>query len=143
MLPNIFKFIFQPYTSFKILFEANSFECRVGKITQLFFFASLGKIWQVSLFCYVTSFFMQIFKLLENFIEVFQIFQSNSDKNVSLWILRNFWEHLLHRTPPDDCFWLSTQTICLILIKRSCIKITPAKFPCPQTLQSKIESLQL
>ena len=23
-----------------------------------------------------------------------------------LWIMRNFYEHVFYRTPPDDCFWI-------------------------------------
>ena len=27
---------------------------------------------------------------------------------VFLWTLRNFWEHIFYRTPPDDCLWFFT-----------------------------------
>ena len=30
--------------------------------------------------------------------------QRVSGTGVFLWILRNIWEHLSYRTPPDDCF---------------------------------------
>ena len=49
------------------------------------------------------------------FLEILQISQENTCvrvpvkkgtlAQVSLWILRNFQEHLFYRTPLDDCFW--------------------------------------
>ena len=35
---------------------------------------------------------------------------------VFLWILRNFLEHLFHRTPLDDCFWCTKKLILFLVI---------------------------
>ena len=46
----------------------------------------------------------------------------NSDAGVFLWILQNFYEHLLYRTPPDDCF-------CMSLAKNWCWMILCVEHP--------------
>ena len=72
MLPNILNLSFNRTQVFKIIFEVNSSECRVGKITHVFTRVTWEHLAGFIFLPYVTSFFMQIFKLLENFIEIFQ-----------------------------------------------------------------------
>ena len=34
------------------------------------------------------------------------LLKRDSNTGAFLWILRNFWKHLVYRTPPGGCFWM-------------------------------------